>query len=195
MAKTTMKYGIFIYVSISVNESSETSWITPSTLWPKNGRKRNIATLQSSSPKTKLRKCISFCVFSSSAIVSIASQESNSSKDTEKYFDIAFKESIFGYPLPDYHFEIAVRETYSISESSSCVSPFYFLSSCNFSLNSIIRLSFDKSINSSINISGCLSSWITLYHRFTQIERHKGKMDFSYKSLYFYCISSACCVF
>ena len=29
----------------------------------------------------------------------------------EKNFAIAFSDSIFGYPLPDSHFEIAVRET------------------------------------------------------------------------------------
>ena len=62
----------------------------------------------------------SFCLFSSSAIVSTVSLESNSSKDTEKNFDIAFKDSMPGYPLPDSHFEIAVREKYKLYDNKIC---------------------------------------------------------------------------
>jgi len=39
------------------------------------------------------------------------SPESNWSKDTEKRQAIALSESILGYPLPDSHFEMAVRDT------------------------------------------------------------------------------------
>ena len=38
---------------------------------------------------------------------------------TPKNFEIAFKESIFGYPLPDSHLEIAVLDTYNASANSS----------------------------------------------------------------------------
>ena len=48
---------------------------------------------------------------------------------TEKKIDISFNESIFGYPLPDSHFEMAVLDTYKASDNSSCVSPLFFLSS------------------------------------------------------------------
>ena len=38
---------------------------------------------------------------------------------TEKNFEISFSEEIFGYPLPDSHLDIAVRDTYKYSASSS----------------------------------------------------------------------------
>ena len=63
---------------------------------PKNGRKKNIATLESSNPNTKSRKWFSFCLVSSSAMVSNSSPDSSSSIVTPKNFAIAFKESIFG---------------------------------------------------------------------------------------------------
>ena len=75
--------------------------------------------------------------FSSSAADIISSGQISSSIVTEKNRDISFKESMFGYPLPDSHFETAVLETYSASASSSCVSPLLFRNSCSFSLNSI----------------------------------------------------------
>lgn len=71
-----------------------------------------------------------------------SSPDNNSSIDTEKNFEIAFNDSILGTPLPDSHLEIAVRDTNNASASSSCVSPFSFLNSCNFSLNSIINIPF-----------------------------------------------------
>ena len=98
--KTIIKYGIFTYDSIAVSESSGTACMIPSAFCPKKGRKRNIDTLQSSNPKTKSRKWVSFLLLSSSAMVSASSLDNNSSSDTEKYFEIAFKESIFGYPRP-----------------------------------------------------------------------------------------------
>ena len=102
------------------------------------GKKKNKTMLQSSKPKNKLRICFSFCLLSSSAITINSSLDKSSSIVTPKYFDIALSESILGYPLPDSHFEIAVLDTQSTSASSSCVSPFCFLNSCNFSFNSII---------------------------------------------------------
>lgn len=121
---------------------TDTSFIISSPFCPKKGRNRNIIKLQSSKPNTKSLVCFSFCLLSSSAILSISSPDNNSSIDTEKNFEIAFNDSILGTPLPDSHLEIAVRDTNNASASSSCVSPFSFLNSCNFSLNSIINIPF-----------------------------------------------------
>ena len=93
----------------------------PPVLSAKNGRNSSMAAAQSRRPKVRLRRRASLSRLSSSAMDSSASPESSSSIETAKYFDMAFRESIFGYPLPDSHFEIAVRETYSACASSSCV--------------------------------------------------------------------------
>ena len=60
-----------------------------------------------------------------------------SSNEIENSSAMRFNESILGYPLPDSHLEIAVRETKINCASSSCVSPFCFRRVCNFSLKFI----------------------------------------------------------
>ena len=80
-----------------------------------------------------------FDLFSFSASERSFSPDSKSSIDTEKNFDISFNESMLGYPLPDSHFEIAVRDTYKASANSSCVRPLLFLKFWSFSLNYITQ--------------------------------------------------------
>ena len=133
---TTKKYAVLNYGAILVSDKRATSCIIASAFCPKNGRKKNIAILQSSNPNTKSQKCFSFCLVSSSAMVSNSSPDSSSSIVTSKNLAITFKESILGYPLPDSHFETAVRDTYNYSANSSWVSPLFFLNSCSFSPNS-----------------------------------------------------------
>ena len=86
---------------------------------------------------------------------------------TEKNPAIAFSESMLGIPRPDSHFETAVRDTKRISASSSCVSPFRFLSSCSFSLNSIVKRSFHD------YHSGKPIFHRELYHANCQNDRHE----------------------
>ena len=109
----------------------------PSTFCPKNGRRNSRPMPQSSRPKTKSRTFCDFSLLSFSASASIASPDNSSSTDTENSLEMAFRESILGNPRPDSHLETAVRDTYKRSAKASCVSPFSFLSSCSFSLNSI----------------------------------------------------------
>ena len=66
-------------------------------------------------PNKRSHTCRRLDVCSFSAIESSFSPDNKSSIETEKYFDISFSESIFGYPLPDSHFDMAVLDTYSAS--------------------------------------------------------------------------------
>ena len=129
VAITENTYKYFSHGDTSLRERSETPVTASIDLCPKNGRNKNIPILQSISPKTRSRTVFFFCLPSSSAIFKSSLPERSSSTVIEKYFAISLSESIFGYPLPDSHFETAVRDTYSFSASSSCVSPFCFLSS------------------------------------------------------------------
>lgn len=83
-----------------VKDKRGTDFIIPFSFCAKNGRKRNVRVLRSRSPNNKSQKCFSFCLVFSSAIVSNSSFESSSSTVMLKNFAIAFKDSIFGYPLP-----------------------------------------------------------------------------------------------
>ena len=58
---TTTKYAVLKYGVISVRDKRDTSCIIISAFCPKNGRKKNIAILQSSNPNTRSKKCFSFC--------------------------------------------------------------------------------------------------------------------------------------
>ena len=90
------------------------------------GKIMSISENKSTIPNSKSHMFFILDLFSFSAIESNFSPDNNSSIDTEKNFDISFNESIFGYPLPDSHFETAVLDTYKASANSSCVSPFFF---------------------------------------------------------------------
>ena len=111
-----------------------------SALFPNTG-KNNKSTIRVSNVQQIKEIYLSMhALFSSSAAIMISSEQIRSSIVTEKYLEISFRESRFGYPLPDSHLEIAVLETNRASASCSCVSPLFFRSSCSFSLNSIYRL-------------------------------------------------------
>lgn len=107
--------------------------ITSSTFLEYNGKIKSRIFMISTAPNNQLHILCTLALLSRSAIVTNVSADSSSSMDTEKNCDIAFRESMLGYPLFDSHFEIAVLDTYNASASSSCVRFLLFLSSCNFS--------------------------------------------------------------
>ena len=144
---TDIIYEVLRYGEISVRYKREED-ITPSSVfYAKIGRKRNIIVLISNRPKTRLQKQFCFLRLSSSAMVSRSSPDKRLSIDTLNSFDSCFRESMLGYPLPDSHLEIAVRDTNSAAASSSCVRDLLFLSCCSFSLNSILYSFRNKFIN------------------------------------------------
>ena len=62
-------------------------------------------------PEYRIAKLLFSVLVSSSAMVRSSSPDNNSSIVTPKNLEIAFRESMLGYPLPDSHLETAVRDT------------------------------------------------------------------------------------
>ena len=100
VTETMKRYAALTYGAAPESESSADARTAPPVLSAKNGRNSSMAAAQSRRPKVRLRRRASLSRLSSSAMDSSASPESSSSIETAKYFDMAFRESIFGYPLP-----------------------------------------------------------------------------------------------
>lgn len=128
---TVLIQGLIPESSYKVTEDEE------SAPFPKTGRNSSRTSKKSSALQINDRYLSIHSFFSTSAAEMISSEQIRSSIVTEKYLEISFRESRFGYPRPDSHFEIAVLETKRASASSSCVRDLLFLNSCSFSLNSI----------------------------------------------------------
>lgn len=103
VTETMKRYAALTYGAAPESESSADARTAPPVLSAKNGRNSSMAAAQSRRPKVRLRRRASLSRLSSSAMDSSASPESSSSIETAKYFDMAFRESIFGYPLPVSH--------------------------------------------------------------------------------------------
>ena len=108
ITRTKNRFLIHPLIPVSINKDTDDPDSGP---FPKTGIK--IKTAMNTSSRLQINSAYLRKVFflSSFAAIIISSAHINSSIVTEKNFEISFRESILGYPLPDSHFEIAALDT------------------------------------------------------------------------------------